>query len=221
MRSDVLRACRWCRCQALAGIGFAAVSVVGAQPTPLRADVPAWSSTNFSQSRTSAPDQLFESIPARSSGITLTHEFPADAPISLMQEQGSGSGVCLGDYDGDGWPDVFITNFNLGARLYRNLGNFRFEDVTARAGVATGSSWCQGASFADIDNDGDLDLYVCVFNGANLLFINQSGGTFREEARTRRLDFSGASLMAAFRSIGVARRHELRRSKLTGARPVE
>ena len=115
-----------------------------------------------------------------------------------MQEQGSGSGVCIGDYDGDGLPDVFITNFNLGARLYRNLGDFRFEDVTARAGMGTGSSWCEGASFADIDNDGDLDLYVCVFNGPNLLFINQGDGTFREEARARGLDFSGASLMAAF-----------------------
>ena len=198
MRSYVLRAGRWSCSLASACIGFAAVSMVEAQPTSIAEDVPAWWSTNFSQSRTSSPGRLFESIPARTSGITLTHEFPADAPISFMQEQGSGSGVCVGDYDGDGWPDVFITNFNLGARLYRNLGDFRFEDVTACAGVATGSRWCQGASFADIDNDGDLDLYVCVFNGVNLLFINQGNGTFREEARTRGLDFSGASLMAAF-----------------------
>src|SRR5437867_4506822 len=75
MWSYVLRACGRSRCLASAGIGFAAVSVVGAQPTPLRADVPTWSSTNFSQPRISAPGQLFESIPPRSSGITLTHEF--------------------------------------------------------------------------------------------------------------------------------------------------
>src|SRR5262245_49397218 len=126
----------------LAWLGVATFSVDGAQATPIRAGVPAWSATNFSHSRISAPGPLFKSIPASQSGITLTHEFPGDMPLSFMQEQGSGSGVCIGDYDGDGWPDVFITHFNLGAGLYRNLGDFRFEDVTARAGVATGSRWC-------------------------------------------------------------------------------
>src|SRR5437016_10576056 len=173
MWSYVLWACRWSRCLASAGIGFAAVSMVGAQPTPLRADVPAWSSTNFSQPRISAPGPLFESIPPRSSGITLTHEFPADAPISFMQEQGSGSGVCIGDYDGDGLPDVFITNFDRGNRLYRNLGNWHFKDVTDSAGVHGGHRWSIGATFVDVNNDGLLDLFVCVFNGPNLLYINQ------------------------------------------------
>src|SRR5262245_25098217 len=199
MRATLFGSCEACMWSfvLLACLGVAAFSVDGAQPTLARASVPTWSSTNFSHLRTSVPGPLFKSIPASQSGIALTHEFPADMPLSFMQEQGSGSGVCIGDYDGDGWPDVFITHFNLGAGLYRNLGDFRFEDVTARAGVATGSRWCQGVSFADIDNDGDLDLYVCVFNGPNLLFVNQGDGTFREEARARGLDFSGASFMAA------------------------
>jgi len=113
-----------------------------------------------------------------------------------------GTGVAIGDYDGDGLPDLFVVSKTESCRLFRNLGNWRFEDVTDRAGVgdkgAAAAIWKQGATFVDVDNDGLLDIYVCRFNAPNLLYINQGDGTFREEAAARGLAVKDASVMAAF-----------------------
>ena len=110
-----------------------------------------------------------------------------------------GSGVAIGDYDADGRPDVFVARKTGENRLFRNLGALKFEDATERAGVAGPlGNWKQGATFADVDNDGDLDLYVCRFAAANLLYVNQGDGTFREEAAARGLALADASSMAAF-----------------------
>ncbi len=134
-----------------------------------------------------------------------------------------GTGVAIGDYDGDGRPDVFIVSKTQPCRLFRNLGNWKFEDVTDRAGFARAAGWAapgsteikgptpadakesapleewkQGATFADANNDGRLDLYVCRFAAPNWLFINQGDGTFKEEAAARGLAVSDASGMASF-----------------------
>ncbi len=73
---------------------------------------------------------------------------------------GYGHGVAVGDYDNDGRPDLFITRFGSYA-LYHNLGKGRFEDVTAKAGFGGARDWPTSAAWVDLDNDGDLDLYVC------------------------------------------------------------
>jgi tetratricopeptide (TPR) repeat protein len=73
---------------------------------------------------------------------------------------GYGHGVAVGDYDNDGRPDVFITRFGSYA-LYHNVGEGRFEDATAIAGLGGDRDWPTSAAWADLDNDGDLDLYVC------------------------------------------------------------
>lgn len=140
----------------------------------------------------------FELMPATRTGVDLVHQFPAGASMEMLQDQRSGSGICMGDYDQDGHPDLYVTHYARGNRLYRNLGNWQFADVTSEAGVGGAGRWCGGATFADVDNDGDLDLYVCVFNGANLLYLNQGDGTFVERAREYQVDFKGASVMAAF-----------------------
>ncbi|HEX2854369.1 MAG TPA: VCBS repeat-containing protein [Opitutaceae bacterium] len=110
-----------------------------------------------------------------------------------------GTGLAVGDFDGDGRPDLFVVSKTEGCRLFRNLGGWKFEDVTSRAGVGGAAGvWAQGATFADVNNDGRLDLYVCRFGAPNFLFINQGNGVFKEEAAARGLAISDASGMAAF-----------------------
>ena len=74
--------------------------------------------------------------------------------------RGFGHGVTVGDFDNDGDPDLFITRWR-GYALYRNRGDGTFKDATAEAGLAGDRDWPSSAAFADLDNDGDLDLYVC------------------------------------------------------------
>src|SRR4030095_2602568 len=80
-----------------------------------------------------------------------------------------GMGLTVGDYDNDGWPDIYLTGYGA-SRLYRNNGNGTFTDVTERAGV-NNKLWGSSAAFFDYDNDGYLDLYVCnylTYDEANL-----------------------------------------------------
>ena len=74
--------------------------------------------------------------------------------------RGYGQGVAVGDYDNDGHPDIFVTRWRSYA-LYRNRGDGTFEDATQRGGLSGDRDWPTSAAFADLDNDGDLDLYVC------------------------------------------------------------
>jgi len=76
---------------------------------------------------------------------------------------GYGHGVAVGDYDNDGWPDLFVTRWRSYA-LYRNRGDGTFEDMTLKAGLGGNRDWPTSAAFADLDNDGDLDLYVCHYS---------------------------------------------------------
>src|SRR5207302_940498 len=91
-----------------------------------------------------------------------------------------GGGVALGDVDGDGLPDIYLTSNEGANALYKNLGDWRFEDITARAGVALTGRHSTGAVFADVDGDGDLDLLVSTLGGGVALLVNDGHGVFTE-----------------------------------------
>jgi len=91
-----------------------------------------------------------------------------------------GSGVAVADVDGDGDEDVYFCN-QLGSNaLFLNDGQARFVDATARAGVGLGDRVCVGAAFADVDGDGDQDLFVTSTRGGNVLFRNRGDATFED-----------------------------------------
>lgn len=149
---------------------------------------------------------LFKVLPSEETGVTAMNAYDDPAMWARRYREFSlgaiGTGVAIGDYDGDGRPDIYVICKTGPNHLFRNLGGFKFEDVTDRAGVAGPASapgvWKQGAAFADVNNDGRLDLYVCRLGAPNLLYINQGDGTFREEAAARRLALNDASGGASF-----------------------
>ena len=79
--------------------------------------------------------------------------------IAGVGDTGYGAGCCVGDYDNDGYSDLYVTNFGANV-LYHNNGDGTFVDVTDGAGIGGGDKWSAGCAFLDYDNDGGLDLYV-------------------------------------------------------------
>lgn len=109
-----------------------------------------------------------------------------------------GCGVAVGDFDGDGFDDIYFLN-QLGSNaLYKNRGDGTFVDVTKQAGVGLGDRVCVGATFADFDNDGHPDLYVTSTRGGNVLFRNQGNGTFKDVTKQAGLTWVGHSQTAVF-----------------------
>ncbi|MBU8870011.1 MAG: M6 family metalloprotease domain-containing protein [Gemmatimonadales bacterium] len=107
-------------------------------------------------------------------GCNLTLFNPiTTGPVAVA---GDSRTVAIGDYDGDGDPDIFIVNHNEADVLLRNEGDGVFSDATVAplgdAGAGTNASW------ADYDNDGDLDLYLAKLNEADIIYRNEGGGTF-------------------------------------------
>jgi enediyne biosynthesis protein E4 len=149
---------------------------------------------------------LFTIIPPEESGLRTENAYDDPAIWGRLSREfdlgAVGTGVAIGDYDNDGLPDIFVVSKTGSCRLFHNLGNWKFEDVTEKAGVgdhgAAAKIWKQGATFVDVNNDGLLDIYVCRFNAPNLLYINQGDGTFKEEAHAYGLDVTDGSVMAYF-----------------------
>lgn len=131
-----------------------------------------------------APDCLFNDRVAGSQGCEI--------------ERMSGS-VAVGDFDGDGLDDLFLTRLDAPGQLWRNEGDGRLRDVTAESGLSAFNLRANGAGWADVDNDGHLDLYVTTVTGDRFyLFMNAGDGTFTEEAVARGADAPGGSPRAGF-----------------------
>ena len=146
-----------------------------------------------------AGKRSFDLLDSDQTGIDFVHHWVSPETRSFTFGQVfMGCGIAIGDYDGDRRPDLYLCRAQGGDRLYRNLGAFRFEDVTERAGLKDDDYWGMTGTFADINNDGHLDLYICGYDATNKLFVNQGDGTFKDEAAAFELDFRGASVIMAF-----------------------
>lgn len=99
------------------------------------------------------------------------------AGLTKAGSRNYGMGVAVGDYDNDGYPDVFVTSYGKNI-LYHNNGNGTFTDVTAKAGVA-GGGWSVSAGFFDFDNDGHLDLFVTRYMEWDTQHSKTCGGAWR------------------------------------------
>jgi enediyne biosynthesis protein E4 len=109
----------------------------------------------------------------------------APGPPGCVSERMSG-GVAVGDFDGDGLDDLYLTHLDGPDGLYRNVGDGTFEDVTRRAGLARFDLRSNGAGWADLDNDGHQDLVVTTMTEDRFyLFMNDGDGTFTEDAEAR------------------------------------
>ena len=160
-------------------------------------------------------------VVAEDMGIAFRHDASKTAEKYLVEAMGAG--VATLDFDGDGLLDVYFVNgadlarLKHGApdaktdqrywnRLYRNTGDWNFEDVTERAGVA-GQGYGMGVAVADYDADGDPDLFVSNF-GPDALFRNEGDGSFREvsdDAGIERPDWSSGAAFLDFNGDGWAR----------------
>jgi hypothetical protein len=119
----------------------------------------------------------FTAQSAETTGIQFTNSLPLPRMVANMN-LANGSGVALGDFDGDGLCDLFLCNLTGSSALFKNLGDWKFKDVTAEAGVACTNQASTGAVFADIDGNGTLDLLVTALGGPNACFLNDGHGHF-------------------------------------------
>ena len=109
-----------------------------------------------------------------------------------------GNGIAVADVDGDGRYDIYFSTQSGANQLWQNLGAGKFEDITAAAGVGVADPIGVSASFADLDNDGDPDLYVTVVRDGNILFENDGNGKFSNISDLSGLDYRGHSSGALF-----------------------
>jgi len=135
----------------------------------------------------------------KDSGITFVHHIVEDAGLHYKAvHYDHGSGIAVADVDGDGLYDIYFVNQVGGNELWKNLGHGRFAPMTNEAGVALRGRISVAASFADIDNDGDQDLFVTTVRGGNALFENDGRGHFKDITKEAGVDLSAHSSGAVF-----------------------
>lgn len=159
----------------------------------------------------SKEDVCFTKMPSSKTKIEFKNQITSSPELNILNYLYfyNGAGIAAGDFNNDGKIDLYFTSNQNEDKLYLNKGDFIFEDVTKLAKIDNTTGWTTGVTHVDINNDGLLDLYICKVNnqqnlkGRNLLYVNQgindSGiPTFKEEANTYGIGFSGFSTKAAF-----------------------
>jgi enediyne biosynthesis protein E4 len=135
----------------------------------------------------------------KESGITFVEHVVDDATINYKPvHYDHGTGIAVADVDGDGLFDIYFVNQVGGNELWKNLGDGKFRNITQEAGVGLPGRISVTASFADIDNDGDQDLFVTTVLGGNALFENDGHGHFQDITKAAGSDLGAHSSGAVF-----------------------
>lgn len=159
-------------------------------------------------SRTSEINTLFEKKSSNQTNInfknTINDNISGRYNVLTFQYMFNGGGVGVADLNNDGLQDLYFTGNMVADELYINKGNFKFQNISTTAGIQT-KDWSNGVSFADVNNDGWLDIYVCKGGPEleatikkNKLFINQKNNTFKEAAEQYGLADENISTQSAF-----------------------
>ncbi len=153
--------------------------------------------------------KLFSAISSSKSQVVFNNRIVENDSINILEEEYvfNGGGVIAADFDKDGLRDLFFTGNQVPNQIYRNLGNMVFENQSEAAQIEAADLWATGATYADVNGDGYLDIYVCGAmyraNRKNKLFINkgpQADGKIRFEESAARygIDDAGNSMGAVF-----------------------
>ena len=143
--------------------------------------------------------QLFTRLSPKTTRVNFQNSIDLKEPLKRLYHSGFVcGGVALGDFNGDTRLDIFLVSGPGENRLYIQREDFQFEDVSSSAGIEGGEAWGAGVAAVDIENDGDLDLYICNYDSANSLYINDGKGHFKESASLSGIDVVDASLVPTF-----------------------
>ncbi len=148
----------------------------------------------------------FDNVPSDSSGINFSNDLEHSDDLNIIEYlyYYNGGGVAIGDINNDGLEDIYLTANQGVDRLYLNLGDLKFKDISPEAGLLMDNSWSSGVTMEDVNNDGYLDIYVSkvgnykILQSHNLLYINNGNATFKEKSSEYGLAFSGLSTQSAF-----------------------
>lgn len=159
-----------------------------------------------SSSKPDTSNLNFTELSKEESGVEFVNQLDINKMYSFMVYINvfNGGGVAIGDVNNDGLEDLYFTGNLTGNKLFINKGNFEFEDITESAGVALEGLWSNGVTMTDINQDGWLDIYVCLAYShdankrANRLFVNQKDGTFKESAKEYGIADNNYSIQANF-----------------------
>ena len=115
-------------------------------------------------------DALFTELSSKETGIEFLNQLQHTEEFNAYTYRNfyNGAGVGIGDINNDGLPDIYFCGNQADNKLYLNKGNFQFEDITEKAGVACKGVWSSGVSFADVNGDGLLDIYAVSYTHLTL-----------------------------------------------------
>jgi len=151
-------------------------------------------------------DPLFSLHTSDKTGITFSNPIIENEQINILTYEyfHNGGGVAIGDVNNDGLSDIYFTGNLAPNQLYLNDGDFTFKDITQSAGVGGSRGWNTGVTMVDINQDGWLDIYVCLSGNvpsefrSNQLYVNNQDGTFTEKAADYGIDDTGYATQAVF-----------------------